>query len=523
MKLVTSDQMRDIEQRAAAVGLPSSVLMENAGLAVAKEAKKLLGSVLGRRILVLIGPGNNGGDGLVAARHLCDWGSHVVLCIPRARSDSDDNYRLVKLRGIREINPTAEGEAALDDTLRSTHAVIDAFFGTGKARPLGGAYKDVLVKVQGVREQAPDLRVIAVDVPSGMDADSGAVDEGCPVADATVTLGYPKPGLFTFPGAARVGRLAVVDIGIPPELAEHVSVEVITEEWGRGLVPERPPDAHKGTFGRVAVVGGSLNYVGAVCLASEAAIRAGTGLVTLATPSSLHAVVAGKVLEVTYELLPETQAGVVAPEAADNVARLSSESQAILLGCGMGRNPRALEFLKSLLSRKELAPLVIDADGLNLLAEIPAWWENLTVDAVLTPHPREMSRITGLSVKAIQSDRINVAKEAAAKWKQAVLLKGAYSVVAEPGGNAFVSPWANPGLASAGTGDVLAGIIAGFVAQGLSPAEAAVLGAYVHGEAGEVVRTHLGEAGMAASDLLSHIPLVIKRLRGQRANTLKSS
>ncbi len=513
MKLVTSDQMRDIEQSAAAVGLPSPVLMENAGLEVARATKKLLGSVLGCHILVLVGPGNNGGDGLVAARHLCDWGAEVHLCIPKVRRDSDVNYRLVKLRGIKEIDLTIQGAAVLDESLESADAVIDAFFGTGKARPLGGVFREVLLKVAEARQRDSSLRIISVDIPSGMDADSGAIDDGCPTADATITLGYPKPGLFAFPGAARIGQLIVADIGIPPELAELITIEVITEEQVRHFVPRRPLDAHKGTFGRVLVVGGSLNYIGAACLASESAIRVGAGLVTLATPASLHAIVASKLVEVTYEMLPEAHPGVVAPEAADNVAQLASESQATLVGCGMGRSPHALDFLKRLLPRQDLVPLVLDADGLNLLSMIPDWWEMLTADAVLTPHPREMARLSGLSVDEIQTDRIGAAREAAAKWRKTVVLKGAYTVIADPGGCTYVSPWANPGLASAGTGDVLAGVIAGLLAQGLAVPRAAVLGVYVHGEAAELVRQRLGDTGMAAGDLLTQLPLV---MRGKR-------
>lgn len=511
MKLVTSDQMRDIEQRAAAMGLPSTVLMENAGLAVARETKKLLGSVLGRRIVVLVGPGNNGGDGLVAARHLLDWGAEVHLCMPKVRSDPDANLRLVKIRGIQAIDRASEGVSGLNGVLGLADAVIDAFFGTGKARPLEGLFREVLLKVQEAKARTPALLVIAVDVPSGMDADSGAIDEGCPVADATITLGYPKTGLVAFPGAARTGRLIVADIGIPPELAEEVSVEVITEAKARELLPRRPLDAHKGTFGRVLVVGGSANYIGAACLACEGAIRAGAGLVTLATPRSLHPIVAGKLTEVIYELLPEAETGAVSGEAAETVAQLSLKCDVLLLGCGLGQSEAAGWFMKYLLSSlKDPPPLVVDADGLNLVSRGTDWWQKLPADAVLTPHPREMSRLSGLSVEEIQSDRINVAKKTAAKWGKVVALKGAYTVVADPRGMAYVSPWANPGLASAGTGDVLAGVIAGLVAQGVRPAEAAVLGVYLHGKAAEVVRQRSGDMGMAASDLLLNLPIAIK-------------
>jgi len=513
LKLVTSDQMRDMEQRAAAIGLPSPVLMENAGLEVARWTDRLLGGVLGRRVLVLVGPGNNGGDGLVAARHLCDWGAEVRLCMPKARNESDTNYGLVKRRAIEEVDVAIQGNTALDESLQHTHAVIDAFFGTGKARPLGGLFREVLLRVQEARHRNPRMWIISVDIPSGIDADSGAIDDGCLTADATITLGYPKPGLFAFPGAARIGRLLVGNIGLPGELAEEILVEVTGEEQVRSLMPGRPLNAHKGTFGRLLVVGGSLNYIGAPCLACEGGIRVGAGLVTLATPASLHGIVASKLVEVTYDPLPEAQTGIVSPGAADRVAELAAESQATLLGCGIGRSPHARDFLERLLPRKELAPLVLDADGLNLLSERSNWWQALAADAVLTPHPREMSRLSGFSVEEIQSDRIGAAREAAAKWKKTVVLKGAYTIVSEPGGRTCVSPWANPGLATAGTGDVLAGVIAGFVAQGCPLFEAAVLGVYIHGEAAELVRQRLGDTGMIASDLLPHLPLALKRYK----------
>jgi len=510
--------MRRIEDRAAAIGLPSAVLMENAGLEIARWTKRLLGGIPGRRILVLVGPGNNGGDGLVAARHLHDWGAEVQICMPKPRSESDSNYRLLKARKVSEVDLASEGGSVLDDLLQSADAVIDAFFGTGKARPLGGTFREVLLKVQEAKQRRSHMQLISVDLPSGVNADNGAVDDGCPAADTTITLGYPKPGHFAFPGAAKIGRLIVGDIGIPDDLAEDIAIEVTTEEQVAKLVPERPLNSHKGTFGRLLVVGGSLNYIGAACLACEGAMRVGTGLVTLATPATLHGIMASKLLEVTYELLAEARVGVVSPDAADHVAQLASQSQATLLGCGIGRSTPALDFLRKLLPQRNLGALVLDADGLNLLSEIPDWWQTLAADAVLTPHPKEMSRLGGLSVEQIQSNRIGTASEAAARWNKIVVLKGAYTVVAEPGGRTYVNPWANPGLASAGTGDVLAGVIAGLAAQGLPLVEAAVLGVYVHGEAAEIVRQRLGATGMIASDLLSTLPVVMKNKKADSSS-----
>lgn len=503
--------MRAIEQQAAKVGLPSDVLMENAGLAVAQHIKKWLGSVLGRRFLVLIGPGNNGGDGLVVARHLHDWGANVTVYSPSPRAKSDSNLQLCRKREIEIL----EGGASLDAVLAATEVVIDAFFGTGSSRPPDGDFKQALLKVKEARSRSKDLKVVALDLPSGLNADTGAVDDACVPANLTITLGYPKHGLFLFPGAGMLGQLIIADIGIPPALAEHIATEVITKEKIRAILPKRPPDANKGTFGRVLVCGGSINYIGAMYLACEAALRVGAGLVMLATPKSLQPILASKLTEVTYAPLPESEPGVVAAEAAEAVRPFLTNSDVLLLGCGLGQSVAALSFVEALVDRSsELAPLVLDADALNLLAKTPHWWQKLPSDAILTPHPGEMSRLTGLSVEEIQSRRLSVARDSAMSWQKTIVLKGACTVVASPDGRASVNPTINPGLASGGTGDVLAGAIAGLVAQGLSLRDAAVAGVFLHSQASETARKQLGDAGMLASDLLPLLPAAIKDIKG---------
>ncbi len=515
LKVVTSEQMREIEQRAAAMGLPSEVLMEKAGLAVAREVRGWLGGVAGRRILVLVGPGNNGGDGLVAARHLHDWGADVHIYFPGKRADPDINHQLIQKRGIPAISAVKHDSlAALDSLLPSIEVVVDALFGTGKTRPIEGVFKQALLKVMEAKEKNRNLRLVAVDLPSGLNADTGAVDAACPAADFTVTLGYPKHGLFAFPGAGKVGRLVVADIGIPSKLAEDIPTEVVTREKVRGLLPERLPDANKGTFGRVLVVGGSINYIGAVYLACTAAARVGAGLVTLATARSLQPVLASKLTEVVYAPLPESELGIVTADAFETIRPSLTNYNVLLLGCGSGQSPSVVEFMKTIFSSSaDLPALVLDADALNTLAGISQWWQKLPCDAVLTPHPGEMSRLTGLSVDEIQSMRLSVAREAAVSWQKTIVLKGAYTIVAAPDGRTVINPTANPGLASAGTGDVLAGAIAGLAAQGLSLFDAAVAGVFLHSQAGELVRKGLGDAGMLASDLLPVLPVVISRLK----------
>jgi len=523
LKIVTVEQMVEMEKQAAALGLPSEILMENAGLAVARETKRWVGSLAGRHILILIGPGNNGGDGLVAARHLHDWGADIHLYLPRPRPESDPNYRLVQKRDIHIIladRPNSHAE--LESLLPSVGVVIDALFGTGRARPMGEEIRRVLGKIREAKERDSRLQIVAVDLPSGLNADTGEIDDACLTADVTITLAYPKQGLFAFPGAARVGRLIVADIGIPTKLAEGISTEIVTTEGVRALLPERPLHANKGTFGRCLVVSGSINYIGAAYLACAAAARVGAGLVTLAVARSLQPILASKLTEVTYIPLPEAEPGVIAASASEVLRPELANYDALLLGCGLGQSHSTVEFVKSLLfSSSDLPSLILDADALNILARITHWWLEMNRDAVLTPHPGEMSRLTGLSVQRVQSKRLSVAREAAVSWHKTIVLKGAYSLVVSPDGRIRVNPVANPGLASAGTGDVLAGAIAGLAAQGLTLFDAAMTGTFLHGQAGEMVRIDMGDAGMIASDLLPVLPKVISRIkRGEAASGL---
>ena len=516
MKILTTSQMRQVEQECARIGLPSETLMENAGKAVAEEVKQILGDIDKQHILILIGPGNNGGDGLVAARYLHDWGARVSLYLFGQRLPDDQNLRLVQERDLTYVDATQdENLDRLDELLSSTNAVIDALFGTGKSRPLQGILLQILDRVSKAKKKQPGLRIIALDLPSGLNADSGAVDPACLYTDNTITLGFPKPGLFNSPGAERVGRITVADIGIPAYLAESVTTELITNEWAKSVLPERPLEANKGSFGRVLVVAGSINYIGAAYLACSGAIRVGAGLVTLATANSLQPILASKLTEVTYLPLPESRPGIISLEAAKLIHQQFSNYNVLLLGCGLGQSQSTIRFIRSVLFRLKPAPpfLVLDADALNTLAKIPKWWQQLSDDAILTPHPGEMARLAGVSIGEVQSDRVGIAKKIASEWHKTIVLKGAYTVIATPDGQAKISPIANPGLASAGTGDVLTGAIAGLVAQGLSFFDAATCGVYLHGEAGEMVKARLGDAGMIATDLLPALPLVIKQLK----------
>jgi len=513
MKIVTAEQMRQIDRECIERGTPAGTLMENAGKAVAEETRAVLGTMNKQHILCLVGVGNNGGDGLVAARYLHEWGAGVIVYLCGRRDADDANLKLAREHGIACIEVVNDKKLKeFDNALSTATCVIDALLGIGKMRPLEGIFKQVLEKVSDAKNTR-GLTVVAVDLPSGMDADSGAIDPSCTCADTTVTMAFPKLGLFGFPGAERVGKLKTADIGIPDSLADSINTELLTGEWARDALPTRPLDANKGTFGRVLVVAGSINFTGSAYLACSGAMRAGAGLVTLATPGSLQPILASKLTEATFLPLPDSQPGVISAEAVDIIKQECGRYDVLLIGCGLGQNPATAEFVTALLAEKTLPPLVLDADALNILAKIPHWWRQFTGDAIITPHPGEMSRLCGLSIEAIQSDRTGTAMKFAAEWNKTILLKGAYNVIASPEGCCRVSPFANPGLATAGTGDVLAGVIAGMAAQGLGLYDAASLGTYVGCEAGEMIRNVLGDAGMIASDLLSALPMTIKQLK----------
>ncbi len=562
MKLVTVEQMRGLEQRADTAGHDYATMMERAGHAVASVVRDRVPA--GASVLVLVGPGNNGGDGLVAARYLHGWGFRAAAYLWRRvepAGGEDPNLDIIRELGIPLERADEDPEhARLAERVRQCDVVIDALLGTGVTGQLRGGLPELLQTVrQGVAERrrvavapaaarnpaAPRPKaegparplVVAVDVPSGLDSDSGEIDARALPADLTVTLAYPKRGQYAFPGAEYVGELLVADIGIDPELARDLpddAAAAVADAAGvAALLPGRPASSHKGTFGKALIVAGSTNYVGAPCLAAEAAYRVGAGLVTLAVPEAIHPIVATKVTEPTFLVLPHDM-GALVPDAMRVLAPRLGDYEALLVGPGLGRDPKTRDLVAALVARKggqrraigfmpgelrreeervSLPPMVVDADALNLLSEIDGWWEGLTGPAILTPHPGEMARLTHLSAGEIQRDRLGAARDAARRWGQVVVLKGAYTVVAAPEGSLTVIPYANAALATAGTGDVLAGAIVGFLAQGVAPRDAAVCGAYLHGLAAELWSRKMARAGMVAGDLLPLLPRALESLR----------
>lgn len=517
MKLVTAEEMRRLEGTAIDAGATERQLMEEAGLAVAQEAWMLLGSLEGRRILVLAGPGNNGGDGLVAGRHLAEWGAEIAAYLPAPR-EPDDHLPALEERGgtivAAEDDPGGEMLGAL---LESADMVIDALLGTGKARPIdpAGPLGMALTRLGEARGSHMPPKLIAVDIPTGLDCDSGAVDPLTVTPDMTVTFGLPKVGMYQAPGSGVVGKVQVIDIGIPAAAMAGVGLELLTGRWLRGALPIRAEDANKGTFGRVLVLGGSQRFVGAPQLAALGAYRAGAGLVTIACPTGNVAALAAGLAEATWLPLEAAEDGTLAENTAPALRNEWPAYDAAVVGPGLGLSESTRALTWAILPDVDAGAsrgVVIDADALNALAAMPDAAGRVPAKAILTPHPGEMARLLDTSIADVQARRLSCAKEAAHRFGCTVILKGAHSVVASPDGRARLSPFANPLLATAGTGDVLAGMVGGYLAQGLEPFEAASVGVYLHAAVGEALREQYGDAGLLASELAARLPSVVREL-----------
>ena len=518
-KVVTVAQMQALEAASERLGVSTDTLMENAGLACAEFVRRHMGGAAGRSVLLLIGPGNNGADGLVIARHLRRWGAEVCCYVVRGRPADDPKMSVSLEYGVDvvhvEHDPSFDGLRSL---LRGSSVVVDAILGAGRYRPLEGTVRQVVETVNRHRTNAPERTVISIDLPTGVNPDNGEVDDNALAVDITLALCYPKFGIANFPGAAKTGRIVVLDVGLHPRAPDGMELPVewmSTESAGR-LLPERPLDSHKGTYGHLLIVAGSRNFVGASVLAATAAHRVGAGLVTLATPASLYPMAASKLTETIHMPLPEDADGRVDASAAEVIRERIGGYSALAVGCGLGWSDGTSEFIDRVLlsgNDRPTLPVVIDADGLNCLSNCDNWSGRIQADAVLTPHPGEMATLYGQSTAEIQSDRLTTAQESAARWRQTVLLKGAHSFVASPNSQATVLPFANPALATGGTGDVLTGMIGGFLAQGLQPYDAARLGGFLHGAAGDEVRAEMGVAGVVATDLSHRIPRLMNGLR----------
>ncbi|HWR67213.1 MAG TPA: NAD(P)H-hydrate dehydratase [Bellilinea sp.] len=537
MKLVSVAEMHAIEREANAAGVSYAVMMERAGNGIAGIVDTTYSHGSPGVVIGLIGSGNNGGDTLVALENLAKagWRTRAVLVRPRS---AEDPYleRVVKTKGEVLTVATSADWDKLETWLNSADVLLDGVLGTGVQLPLKFELAAWFEKLMDYR--LPH-HIVAVDCPSGVDCDTGEIASHVIPAELTICLDEVKQGLLRFPAHNYVGTLRVVDLGLPDNLAVLKTVRsFVVSGWQvKALLPARPKDAHKGTFGTALVVAGSVNFTGAAALAGEAAYRIGAGLVRLAVPSPLHAILSGLLPEVTWLLLPH-EMGVIAENAADLIFDNLERVSALLIGPGLGQEHTTGQLIRRLMSSSSpearheglgflsnqagkrprplaLPPMVIDADGLKLLSVIKDWPQLLPKDTILTPHPGEMSVLTGLEIGDIQADRLAIARRYALEWGQVVVLKGAMTVVADPGGQVYVIPVATAALARAGTGDVLAGLIVGLRAQGVTALDAAIAGAWIHAQAGLSAIDLVGHpASVLAGDVLASVPEVLREMTG---------
>lgn len=554
IRVLSVEQVRQVEEAANANGIFFDEMMQNAGTAVARrvlDALRELPDPSEARVTLLIGPGKNGGDGLVAGRVIAENSNALVrFYLLARRDDSDPHFKAVSDAGL--FIAYAEDDQryrVLTNQIASAHVLVDALFGIGVKLPLRDnaakllrAANKALLEAEADPSQPQRLTaptpqrgarplIIAVDCPSGLDCDSGELDKNVLTADETVTFIAAKPGLFSFPGASAVGALTVASAGVPANTdgLKDALHAIADPALVRELLPARPAQSNKGTFGKVLILGGSVNYTGAPGLSARAAYRAGAGLVTVGAPAPTVAALAGNLHEVTWLLFPHDM-GVLSANAAPMIREEAKQYNVMLVGPGWGREKTTGDLLTRLLSGDaaagnqrramgfgssqaassgtseetvKLPPLVIDADGLNLLAESDEWWKLLPENTVLTPHPGEMARLAKTTTDDVQARRWQIAEEKAREWGVILVLKGAHTLIAAPDGRVTVLPFKTSALAKAGTGDVLAGTTAGMIAQGLAAYEAAVVAGYLHGLAGERAAHKLGsERSVVAGDVV---------------------
>jgi len=512
VKVATSKQMRKIDSEASSMyGIPGIVFMENASIKVAKHVISI-DDIENKKVCIICGVGNNGGDGFGAARHLVSVAESITIyfigSVERLKGDALTNYNIAKNMGLYIRGIDTPGDILnIKDDISGFDVIIDGLLGTGVRGEVTGIYKDVIDIIN-----SSNAYVISIDIPSGVDADTGMV-MGCAVrADKTVTFALPKIGLYTYPGAQFSGEVVLEDISIPKKLieAQDINVKLLTYEDIKLLFPERRRDTNKGTYGRAYIVGGSESMMGAVTLSALSALRCGAGLVELGVPYCIKGSVAPLVMEAIVNGL-EDEDGIVSYGSRGQLIRSLKRASAFAIGPGLSKSSGLLKLLEEVILEAEVSG-VIDADGLNLLSQDVDLLLKSKNTLIVTPHPGEMSSLTGMSVREIQSDRIGCARDFSLKYGVVTVLKGANTVIASPEGEVFINVTGNPGMAKGGSGDVLTGMIVSFLAQGIKPYDAAKAGVYIHGLAGDMASYEMGKYSMKAGDIIDYIPRAMKRV-----------
>ncbi len=503
--------MRNIDRRAIDdMGIPGLELMENAGSAVVEAIIEQFGEIEGEVITVVCGKGNNGGDGFVVARLLNEMKATVDISIigerEAVKGDARANVVRMEEMGLTINEVSNVEEFAIKD---ESVLIVDAIFGTGFSGEMRNPFTEIIRKIN--HHPAP---VIAVDAPSGLDGATGDVSDPTVIADVTVTFGLPKVGQAIYPGKEYCGHLMVADIGFPDEAIDSEDIELfhLMESEAAELLPHRAPDSHKGDFGKLFVLAGSEGMTGAATLTAEAGLRSGTGLTILGCPSGLNDTLETKLTEVMTKPLPQVRKRrCFALRGLGEIREMVKWADAVAVGPGIGTYHETRDLVYRLISKLD-KPAVFDADALNILAQNMDYLKGHSAPLVISPHPGEMSRLTGRSIEQIKENRIDIALDFAAEFNLVCILKGAPSVIAAPSGKAWINSTGNDGMATAGSGDLLTGLIGGFLAQGLIDIDAAVLGCYIHGAAGDLADEAFGNRGMIAGDILGMLPEALARL-----------
>jgi hydroxyethylthiazole kinase-like uncharacterized protein yjeF len=516
MKVLTAAQMRALDSYAIdTLGIPGMVLMENAGRAVVDVIEESAEEGEELSVAVFCGKGNNGGDGFVIARHLAQGGHQTViylLCkLADLKGDAAVNAEIARKIGldIREL-PGAKAMESIEFNPGDFDLVVDAIFGTGLESAVRGHYLAAIDLIN-----SSGLPVVAVDIPSGLSSDTGVIPGPAVEADLTVTFAYPKIGHVMPPAEGLVGELIVADISIPPSgEGEDLMTFLLTDEAVAPLLQPRRFDSHKGTYGHLLVVAGSLGKAGAAAMVGESALLSGAGLVTVGVPISLTGILETTSLETMTLPLPQAEGGVLAKESLQLILAVLPDKTALAFGPGIGVAPGTVELVQTLVEKVKV-PMVIDADGINAFAGQAGKLKSGRAEIIITPHPGEMARLLGIGTADVQADRIGVARKLAVENGLIVVLKGYRTIVAEPGGGVFINMSGNPGMATAGSGDVLTGMIAGLLAQqDIRPLEAALIGVFVHGSAGDLAAEAVGEISLNAGHIMDAVPEAFLELTG---------
>ena len=512
MKIVNADEMREIDRRAIEdYGVPGIVLMENAGRAAAEAIEDICLKNNIASVLVVAGKGNNGGDGFVVARHLVNRGFDCSILLigkmPDIKGDARLNLNIAEKMGI-QILESSNNILMVHEAIRSAGLLVDALLGTGLRNNVEGFYAEAIdaINISG-------CHIVSLDIPSGLDSSTGRVLGITVEADFTVTFCLPKVGSVIYPGASYIGDLILADTGAPRDLLEdrNLKTSIIVKEEVTQLIMPRDEEGHKGSYGHLLVVAGSTGKTGAAVMSAEAGMKGGAGLVTLAFPASLSHIIECRLKEVMTEPLVEESGGSFVSGAAARILKKLDGKTALVLGPGISRNDETGQMIRHLLHGLS-TPAIIDADALWHLSSAKELIAECKVPLILTPHPGEMATMLGISISEVQGDRLGISKRFAAEYGCFLILKGARTVIASPAGDLFINTTGNPGMASGGTGDVLAGLIGALLCQGCSPLESAVAGVWIHGEAGDRVKEEKGEAGLIASDIINKIPEVMRDL-----------